>query len=165
MRNTGRFGAAMILRPLRLLAVTLLTWCLQMMVAGSACWGMPTDDDAALFFGMRGQPYYAAAHAIETGQLIPAAALAGVKPDIDRTLQEGKLTLLQFAWERGNVPAIEELIDNGADWRAKLGTEGTLALQDLLYEVQISDDAKAAPTLAILLTHGLDPNMREKNTG
>lgn len=161
MRNTGRIGAAMILRLLRLLAVTLLTWCLQMAVVGSACWGMPMDDDAAIFFGPRGQPYYAAAHAIETGQPIPTQALAGVKPDIDRKLQEAQITLLQFAWECGNVPAIEQLIDNGADWRAKLGTKGTRVLQDLLYEVQISKDAKAAPTLAILLAHGLDPNMRE----
>ena len=161
-RKIDRLIATVRVRTLRLLTVVLLTWCLQMAVAGSTCWGMPMDDDdAAIFFGPRGQPYYAAAHAIETGQSIPVAALAGVKPDIDRKLQEAQITLLQFAWKKGNVPAIGQLMDNGADWRAKLGTEGTRALQDLRYEVLTSDEAKAAPTLAILLAHGLDPNMRD----
>ena len=64
------------------------------------------------------------------------------------------------------MPAIDQLISNGADWRARLGTEEPRSLQDLLYQVQVSDDqAKAGATLKILLAHGLDPNHRDEFTG
>ena len=124
------------------------------------------EHKARLFFGPMGLLFYRAARAIETGGLIDPADMEAIKPGIDRRAQPSELTLLQFAWEQGNVPAIDQLISEGADWRARLGTEEPRSLQDLLYEVQVSDDgAKAAAVLKVLLAHGLDPNERDDLSG
>ncbi len=123
-------------------------------------------DRARLIFAPQGQTWYRAAIAMQTGRLVDPADLEAIKPDIDHRAQPSELTLLQYAWEVGNVGAINQLIANGANWRAKLGTQKPRSLQDLLYEVQTSDDdAKAGATLSILLAHGLDPNQREESSG
>ncbi len=119
------------------------------------------DDDAASFFGPPPSPYYDAAEAIQSGKPIGGASLAAIGPDIDRRFQEGDFTLLNFAWRVGNVEAIEQLIDRVSDWRQPSMTLGPMAKQDLLYQVQTDGSPKAAATLAVLLRHGLDPNMRE----
>jgi hypothetical protein len=127
----------------------------------------PTNDerDAQVYFGPGPSPYLTLAERIARGEALTPRDFDPVAADIDRRFQIGQFRLLIFAWNVGNIPAMEALLARGADPLAPLRTTDPPPAQTLLYLILISQDAKAAPAMQALLRHGLNPAYRDPSNG